>query len=126
MEHSSLTLSIRLIRSFEHRNLRNQVLHNVDPQITTEELHDLVKEKISTNTNLPPPFKKFEYDAFKIETQAHGFKTNDPVINCSDDENLILKPNVTLSDSGVKNETELSYFKLSDYLKYKENPTHKW
>ena len=32
----------------------------------------------------------------------------------------MLKENLTLSESGVKNETEISFFKLEDYLEYKQ------
>jgi len=115
---SSITLSIRLIRSFEHRNLRFFPLHNVDLSWTTEQLMTVINEKIITSTSLPPPFKKFEFDTLKIEHQAHGAKSNDPVINCEKDEKLILEPGKLLSQSDVRNETELAFFKLSDYQSY--------
>ena len=57
---------------------------------------------------------------FQIEHQAFGSKTSDTVINCENDDDLILKGNMTLSESGVKNETEISFFKLEDYLEYKQ------
>ena len=56
---------------------------------------------------------------FQIEHQAFGSKTNDTVINREDDDNLILKESLTLSECGVKNETEISFFKLNDYMEYK-------
>lgn len=56
---------------------------------------------------------------FQIEHQAFGSKTNDTVINCENDDNLILKESLTLSECGVKNETEISFFKLDDYIEYK-------
>ena len=55
----------------------------------------------------------------QIEHQAFGSKTNDTVINCENDDELILKENLTLSECGVKNETEISFFKLGDYTEYK-------
>ena len=57
---------------------------------------------------------------FQIEHQAFGSKTSDTVINCENDDDLMLKENFTLSESGVKNETEISFFKLEDYLEYKK------
>ena len=41
--------------------------------------------------SLPPPFRKFCYDTLKIEHQAHGAKTSDPVINTERDGELILR-----------------------------------
>ena len=59
------------------------------------------------------------FPIFQIEHQAFGSKTNDTVINCENDDNLILKESLTLSECGVKNETEISFFKLDDYIEYK-------
>ena len=60
----------------------------------------------------------------QIEHQAHGAKTSDPVMNCEKDIELILKPGQSLSQSNVRHETEIAFFKLSDYqvyLKLKED-----
>ena len=69
-------------------------------------------------------YRKFSYDTLKIEHHAHGAKTSDPVINTEHDEELILKPGQTLQQQAVKNETELSLFKLEDYMEYKKLPVH--
>jgi len=117
-------LSIRLIRSFEHRNLRFFPLKAVDLSWTTEQLMSVIKENIKNSTSLPPPFRKFDFDTLKIEHQAHGFKSNDPVMNCENDDQLILKPGQKLNESNVRHETEIAFFKLSDYqayLKLKKN-----
>ena len=66
--------------------------------------------------------RKFSYDTLKIEHHAHGAKTSDPVINTENDEKLILKTGLSLVEQGVKHETELSLFKLEDYLEYKKLP----
>jgi len=118
MSNESLTLSIRLIRSCEHRNLRFMPLQGVDCQWKTEQLMEAVKVQIQNSTSLPPPFKKFSFNCMKIEHQAHGAKTNDPVINTENDDELILKPGNTLQDSHVRHETEIAFFNLSDYLSY--------
>ena len=55
---------------------------------------------------------------FQIEHQAHGAKSNDPVINTENDETLILSKGKHLSESNVKHETEIAFFKLNDYLQY--------
>jgi len=112
------TLTIRLIRSFEFRNWKPFVLHNVPLESTkTEDLEELIGRFIRDST-LPPPFKNLSLDTLKIEYQPHHFKTNDPLINTENDEELTLKPGLTLSNQGVQNETEISYFKKVDYLAY--------
>ncbi|KAK3869157.1 hypothetical protein Pcinc_025520 [Petrolisthes cinctipes] len=122
----SVTVTVRLIRSFEHRNIRNLVLRDVDVEISTQNFMELIRERIKQTSSLPPPFINFGFDTLKIETQAHGFKTNDPVINRDNDETLILKPEQRLKDCGVKHETEISFFRMEDYLRYKENPELVW
>lgn len=66
-----VTLSIRLIRSFEHRNLRFFPLHHVDLDWTTEQLINVIKGKIQESSSLPPPFKKFEFDTLKVSFISH-------------------------------------------------------
>ena len=73
--------------------------------------------------------RKYTYDGLKIEHQAHGSKTSDPVINKEADEQLFLVPGSTLRAQGVKNETEISMFNKNDYFEYKTGPDHgqtKW
>lgn len=122
----NVTITIRLIRSFEHRNIRNLVLHDVSLDQKVEDLTKAIWERINATTNLPPPFRNFSFDTLKIETHAHGAKTNDPVINREDDAKLVLKPHQLLRDCGIKHETEISFFKKEDYLKYKEKPELVW
>ena len=65
---SAVILSIRLIRSFEHRNLRFFPLHQVDLHWTTEQLKAAIQKNIDQSKNLPPPFKKFDFDTLKVMT----------------------------------------------------------
>ena len=46
------------------------------------------------------------------------------MINTEDDERLILRPGLSLKEQGVRHETELSLFRLEDYLEYKKMPVH--
>jgi len=62
-------LSIRLIRSFEHRNLRFFPLKAIDLSWTTEQLMSIIKENIATSTSLPPPFRKFNFDTLKVRNR---------------------------------------------------------
>ncbi|CAH1789961.1 unnamed protein product, partial [Owenia fusiformis] len=120
-----ITLTIRLIRSFEHRNIKHLVCHNIDTSSTIEELMELINKDLKTKPGLPPPFRTFTFDTLKIEHKAHGAKTSDPIINRDNDE-MILKKGSTIVESGIENETELSYFKLEDYERYKQNPEVIW
>lgn len=116
-------LTVRIVRSFEHRNIKHMVLKGIDiSKPVTEFLLELLQE-LKTRPGIPPPFKNFQYDTLKIQHQPHGFKTNDPVINKDNDDELILKLDKSLKECGVVNETEISLFKMSDYLQYKKNPT---
>ena len=42
-------------------------------------------------------------------------------MNCENDDELILKDDLTLENCGVKNETEISFFNRDDYAQYKKN-----
>ncbi|XP_041478581.1 UPF0538 protein C2orf76 homolog [Lytechinus variegatus] len=127
MEDQSGTLvTIRLIRSFPHRNIKHFVLHNINLDDTVEEFMNKIREDIKTRSGLPPPFRKHAYDTLKIEYKAYGSKTSDPVINKGDDDKLMLKPNQTLRACNIENETELSFFNLKDYEEYKLDSTTVW
>ena len=77
--------------------------------------------------------RKFTYDSLKIEHQAGGAKTSDPVISKEGDETLVLiKPAdqtdgnalKTIGELGVRAETELSLFSWKDYVDYREGDAH--
>ncbi|XP_033762671.1 UPF0538 protein C2orf76 homolog isoform X2 [Pecten maximus] len=95
------TVTVRLIRSFEHRNIKHVVFQNVDLTQTTKTFMQSVDNDLKTKTGIPPPFRTYKYDTIKILHQAHGSKTSDPVINTDRDEELILLPDITLQDSGI-------------------------
>ena len=118
----SLILTIRLIRSFEHRNVKNIVLKLSDRNILVKDLKALICSEIKSPTskhNLPPPFKMFAYDTLKIEHVPFKSKSTDPVINCENDESLILSDEKSIDN--LVNETEISFFLLKDYIQYKQN-----
>ncbi|XP_048579616.1 UPF0538 protein C2orf76 homolog isoform X2 [Nematostella vectensis] len=108
-ERDPVTVVVRLIRSFEYRNIKHVAFKNVSLSQTAKDFGEFVKK-----------------DKFKIQHKAHHAKTNDPVIRTDDDDTLILKEELTLDANGVEHETELSFFNYDDYLKYKENPQLKW
>ncbi|KAM8857339.1 UPF0538 protein C2orf76 homolog [Synchiropus splendidus] len=117
------TVTVRLIRSFEHKNFKPIVFRGVDLDQKVIDFIHMVTEDIKSRPGLPPPFRKFTYDTMKIVHQAHGAKTNELVMSLDDDELLILDEEKTLRASGVANETEVAFFKKEDYGLYKANPT---
>ena len=119
-------LTVRLVRSFEHRNFKPLVFKDVNLDQTVDEFISFVKQDISVRAGLPPPFRKFDYDTLKIIHQAHGAKTNELVMSLEDDEKLILREGCMLRACGVANETELAFFKMTDYIKFKADPHSEW
>lgn len=119
-------LTVRLVRSFEHRNFKPVVFRGVNLDHTVEQFIQFVQDDIPIRAGLPPPFKKFGYDTMKIIHQAHGAKTNELVMSLEEDEKLILKDGLTLKAAGVANETELAFFKREDYEIFKKNPKTAW
>ena len=100
MDHGDkkVTIVLRLIRSFEHRTIRNVVYHDISVKVYVFDLIRFIKKDIQTRTSLPPPFRNFPFDTLKIQHKAFGAKTSDPVINTENDEELILSPNKTLEE----------------------------
>ncbi|AWP12687.1 putative UPF0538 protein C2orf76 -like [Scophthalmus maximus] len=119
-------VTVRLIRSFEHRNFKPVVFHRVSLEQTVQDFIQLVRDDIATRPGLPPPFRKYAFDTMKITHQAHGAKTNELVMSLDDDENLILQDGQTLRAAGVANETEVAFFRKEDYGLYKANPKTAW
>ncbi|XP_031446559.1 UPF0538 protein C2orf76 homolog isoform X3 [Phasianus colchicus] len=109
MTAESSTITVRLVRSFEHRNFRPVVYHGVN-------LNQTVKQFIAF----------VQKDTMKIIHQAHKSKTGDLVVSLEDDDKLILKEDSTLKAAGVANETELAFFCEEDYRNYKANPVSAW
>ncbi|XP_041663644.1 UPF0538 protein C2orf76 homolog [Cheilinus undulatus] len=119
-------VTVRLVRSFEHRNFRPVVYRGVSLDQTVDEFIKTVKDDITMRSDLPAPFRKYDYDTMKIVHQAHGAKTNELVMSLDDDEELILRDGQTLREAGVANETEVAFFRKEDYGRFKANPKTVW
>jgi len=121
----SAVITIRLIRSFEYRNVKMMVLKGVDLQnTTTEQLLEKVLQEIETNSAYLP-HRTRKYDTLKLYHKPHSFKSNHLVINFENDKDLILKPGKTLEEQGVENEHEISCFIREEYEEYKKHPENK-
>ncbi|XP_053327603.1 UPF0538 protein C2orf76 homolog [Spea bombifrons] len=120
------TITVRLVRSFEHRNFRPVVYHDVKLDQRVSEFLQHVKRDVATRAGLPPPFRTYSYDTMKIIHQAHGSKTNELVVSLEDDNKLLLHEDQTLREAGVAHETEVALFCAQDYQAYKAHPVCTW
>ncbi|XP_029846109.3 UPF0538 protein C2orf76 homolog [Ixodes scapularis] len=118
-EQQQITISIRVVRSFVHRNIHHRVMRAVSPTKLVKHLKEAIFADLRQDPNIPPTVQNYAYDTLKIEHQPHKAKSHDPVINTADDDQLVLRDDQTLHASNVINETVLSFFKMEDYLEYK-------
>ncbi|XP_070625018.1 UPF0538 protein C2orf76 homolog isoform X6 [Bos indicus] len=126
MASEDVTITVRLIRSFEHRNFRPVVYHGVHLDQTVKDFIVFLKQDIPLRASLPPPFRNYKYDKLKIVHQAHKSKTNELVLSLEDDDRLLLKEDSTLKAAGIASETEIAFFCEEDYKNYKANPISSW
>uniref|UniRef100_A0AAA9SVQ9 Chromosome 2 C2orf76 homolog n=1 Tax=Bos taurus TaxID=9913 RepID=A0AAA9SVQ9_BOVIN len=101
MASEDVTITVRLIRSFEHRNFRPVVYHGVHLDQTVKDFIVFLKQDIPLRASLPPPFRNYKYDKLKIVHQAHKSKTNELVLSLEDDDRLLLKEDSTLKAAGI-------------------------
>lgn len=128
MSQESATVTVRLVKSFEYKNCRNIVLHQVDLTTTTlRHLETTIRDRIAANPVLTRLFATVSLDTFKLYYHPHCAKTNNPIINVGSDEELVLcdydRP---LSTLGFQHETEVSFFEAQSYAAYRDNPQFKW
>ncbi|KAJ3065848.1 hypothetical protein HDU98_010802 [Podochytrium sp. JEL0797] len=126
--NTTITLTIRLIKSFEFRNFKNLIVH-VDPATTTPaDLAVLVKQKVESESAFKV-YRTVKFDTFKLYTKAFGAKTQNLIINLDNDPDWILFPRVPLAQQNmppIENETEISYFNKETYEAYRAHPETKW
>uniref|UniRef100_A0A8C1T306 Chromosome 2 open reading frame 76 n=1 Tax=Cyprinus carpio TaxID=7962 RepID=A0A8C1T306_CYPCA len=119
-------LAVRLVRSFEHRNFKPVFYKDVSLDQTVEEFITFVKQEVSTRAGLPLPFKKFDYGKSTLTFSTMNSLTNELVMSLEDDEKLILRDGCRLQACGVANDTEVAFFRMADYEKFKANPKTEW
>lgn len=128
-------LTIRIIKSFTYRNVKNYIIPSINLKETTpKQLMEKMKEIINTTGGLRP-YRNVEYNTLKLYSKAHGTKSMNLSINfdndeeyifyCQDEKNMV-DSGKSLYDLGVENETEISLFKYLDYIDFKANPEEKW
>ncbi|KAM9905980.1 hypothetical protein OXX69_006974 [Metschnikowia pulcherrima] len=132
---SDALITIRIIKSFPYRNVKNHVIPSINLKATNPaQLIEIIRNTINTTGSFRP-YRNVKYDTLKVYTHAHGSKSMNLVINfendekdivhCEDESNLVQNEE-SLWDLGVENETEISVFNYQDYAAYKANPEEKW
>ncbi|EPX70824.1 uncharacterized protein SOCG_04133 [Schizosaccharomyces octosporus yFS286] len=120
------TLTVRVIRNFEYRTLKNVVFHDIDLSTTTVgQLKKIIQDRIQTDSALKI-YRTTQFDTLKIYVKAQQHKTQNLAINLDHDDWILTDDHQTLAFSGIENETELSYFNLQAYRAYQANPVQKW
>lgn len=128
-------ITVRIVKSFPYRNVKNHVIHSIDLKATTpRQLLLQVVDTINT-TGALRPYRNVEYNTVKVYTHAHGTKSMNLVINfdhderdilfCGDDSHAVDQAK-SLWELGVENETEISVFNFAAYAEFKQNPEEKW
>ncbi|KAJ1998994.1 hypothetical protein H4R26_005241 [Coemansia thaxteri] len=118
------TITVRIIRNFEHRTSKNLILQVVTAQTTVGELKEICRKHIAEDPRFKI-FRRIEFDALKLYTQAHGTKTQNLIINLGED-GFLNNDSALLDSVGVINETELSLFNDLAYKAYADDPHTKW
>lgn len=130
-DSSSATLTVRLIKSFEYKNYRNVVFHNVSlSDLNVGKVEGMVRERIAASpllNRLFPTDSPMPLDTFKMYYQRHAAKTNNPIINIGEDEKLVLCDHTkSLDKLGFSHETEISFFNWDQYQTFINDPKFKW
>ena len=121
------TITIRIIKSFQYKNIVNVVLHNIDLESSLCSLTALIRLQIKDN----PRLQNFPFDSFKVYSRPFQAKTCNFVINCStaeEDTMLIFPTDATCSllQAGFEDQCEVSLFSLQEYKAYCSDPQMRW
>ena len=125
------TVTVRLIKSFEYKNCRNVVFHDLDlTAVNLNQLEQMTRERIEASPILVRLFPKdssVPLDTFKRYYTRHAAKTNNAIINVGEDDKMVIFDMVrTLADLGLTHETEISWFNWEEYQKFCKDPQFKW
>ncbi|RKO97364.1 hypothetical protein CAUPRSCDRAFT_6620 [Caulochytrium protostelioides] len=123
------TVTLRVIKSFEYRTVRNLVLRHVDLAHTTPaQLVARAKEEIAQGSGWKP-YRTCVFDALKLYTHPMGTKTQNLAINLDDTPGCwysLDEAAPSCLELGMMHETELSLFNRAAYEEFKVNPAMKW
>lgn len=120
------TITVRVIKSFEYRTIKNIVFHHLDlDTLTFANLLDMVHKYVKENGGFRP-YRNVNLDSLKIYWHPHLTKTMDLAINLDHPDWIIKDFSQTLASVGCVNETEVSCFNMELYKEYEANPVNKW
>jgi len=123
---TSAILTVRVIKSFEFRTERSLVLRDINLETTTVgNLKEIARNLIQTQPGWKP-YRPVNLDTLKLYTKAHGAKTTNLIINLDHDEWILSDEGKQLSEYGLENETEVSFFNRDMYENFKLNPQTRW
>lgn len=123
LEHATIT--VRIIKSFEYRTIRNHVFRDVDlTKVTPNDLLEMTRHVAQTDSGFRP-YRNVSLDTLKIYAQPYGTKSQDLAINLGHEE-LVLSGSEPLNRLDVRNETEISCYNEELYREYEANPVQKW
>lgn len=123
------TITVRLVRSFEYRTIKNHVLHDLDLTVLTAPQLVALARDVAANAPGFRPYRTVDFDTAKVYSHAHLTKTQNLSINLEHDDDphwLISLSDAPLSELGVDNEAEISVFNRKAYEEFKANPVQKW
>ncbi|KAJ7407746.1 hypothetical protein WISP_125054 [Willisornis vidua] len=133
MSSESSTVTVRLVRSFEHRNFRPVVYHGVPLDQTVKEFITFVRKACDLKTlEIVVLYVLMYFTIYLLTVKSERMvkqelkATGELVVSLEDDDKLILKEDSTLKAAGVANETELAFFCGEDYRNYRANPVSAW
>jgi hypothetical protein len=61
------TVTIRVVRSFVHRNIRHLVLHDVNLNESVADFLQKCLVAVKQQRSFPPPVKNYPYDTLKVQ-----------------------------------------------------------
>ncbi|GAO50053.1 cytoplasmic protein [Saitoella complicata NRRL Y-17804] len=121
-------VTVRVIKSFPHRTVKNMILPHVDlTAMTVGDLKEIVRSEVQKQGGWKPYRSCVaELDTLKIYTQPHATKTMNLIINMDNEHWMLDDESKKLVEYGFANETEVSFFNRVGYEEFKANPEEKW
>lgn len=124
---STSIITIRIIKSFQYKNIVNVVLHNLDLESSLFSLTELIQRQIKDN----PRLQSFPFDSFKVYSRPFQAKTCNFVINCStaEEDAMLVFPaaaNCSLLEAGFEDQYEVSLFSFQEYKAYCSDQQMRW
>ncbi|OMJ11939.1 UPF0538 protein [Smittium culicis] len=123
-EETLSIITVRVVRNFEYRTVKNCILKFDLKHDTVADLKRRIEKEIQTQPGFLP-YRTVKYDTLKIYSHAFGNKSQNLVINM-DRDGFLDNLDLTLEQAGLKPESEVSFFNIDAYNKFVVDPQIKW